>query len=98
MASIAERLFKTEPATAPAIDFIKNLRVLDGDGSRNGGDRLQGLLGTFASILSFDLSFEFEVEVGLILVLKGRGCVLGFDNPGFRGDVFHFFEVVAASA
>ena len=39
-----------------------------------------------------------EVEVGLILILKGDGCVLRFDDPGFRRDVFDFFEVVAASA
>ena len=98
MTSVAEGLFKTESAAAPTIDFIKRFRVLNGDWPSNGRNGLQSLLVTFSCVLFFDLSLKFEVEVGLILILKGDGCVLRFDDPGFRRDVFDFFEEVAASA
>lgn len=95
MAAIAERLFKAEATTAPPIHLIKNSRILDFDGPRYRRNRLQSLRIALARILLFYFSFNFDVEMRLILVVERYSGILWLDDPALGRNMFDFFEEIA---
>ncbi len=92
MTAITKWLFQTKSTTAPSIDFIINFRTLDSDWTRNRRHRLKGLISSFAGILFFDLSFNFNVEMRVVLIVEGNSGILGFDDPAFGLDMLYFFK------
>lgn len=98
MAGVAEGLLETHAATAPPIDLIVDFRVFYEDWSLEGGDWLQGFIGSLARKFAFDLSMHFDVEMRLVLLGEGDGGVGGLDDPCFGGDLLHLLEEVASGS
>lgn len=96
MAGIAEGLLETHAATTPTIDLIVYFRIFDKNRSFNGGYWLQRLVGTLPGILSLDLSMHLEVEMRLVLLAKGLGCIWRLDDPALSRHFLHLFEEIAS--
>jgi hypothetical protein len=98
VAGVAEGLFETHAATAPPIDLIVDFRLFYEDGSLQRGDWLQGFIRSLAGEFAFNISMDFDVEVGLVLLGEGDGGVAGLDDPCFGGDLLHLLEEVASGS
>lgn len=98
MAGVAEGLFETHAATAPAIDLIVDFGVFYEDWSLERGHWLQGFVGSLAGKFAFDLSMDFDVKMGLVLLAEGDGGVGGLDDPCFSGNLLHLLEEVASGS
>lgn len=98
MTGIAEGLFETHAATAPAVDLVVDLWILDEDRSFNRRDWLNCLVGSLPGILSLDLAVHLDVEMRLVLLAECHACVRRFHDPCFGGDLLHLFEEIASGS
>ena len=91
MSPVTEWLLCAHAATAPSVNFIIWLRVLDNDRSANRGDWMKGLW-AFSCKIIFDLAVIFNVQMvfgNLLIALFG---VCWFYYPRLSFYVLHFAQ------